>query len=130
MAFNDPIAELIVKIRNAGAAQHRYVDVHMSRIRVNIIQLLKEQGFIDNFFVNDTKKMVRIILKYTPKREHVIRGMKRFSSPGLRRYVGYRKIPRIFGGIGLSILSTPQGVMDGEKARKLQTGGELLCLVW
>ncbi len=130
MAFNDPIAELLVNIRNAGSAQHRFVDVHISRMKMSIIQLLKEFGFIENFYVNDAKKMVRILLKYTPQREHVIRGHKRCSTPGLRKHVGCEDIPHVFGGIGLSILSTSQGVMAGETARKLQIGGEILCLVW
>jgi small subunit ribosomal protein S8 len=130
MAFNDPIAELLVKIRNAGKAQHRYVDIYTSRIKMSIIQLLKENGFIENFFVNEPKKQVRILLKYTPMRKHVIRGLRRSSTPGLRKYVGSKEIPRIFGGIGLSIISTSQGVMSGDTARKLQVGGEILCQVW
>jgi small subunit ribosomal protein S8 len=102
----------------------------MSGMKMSIIKILKEYGFIDSFFVNEAKKMVRVLLRYTPKREHVIRGHRRCSTPGLRKYVNHREIPRVFGGIGLSILSTSQGVMAGDSARKMHIGGEILCQIW
>lgn len=97
---------------------------------MDIVKVLYEQGFIDRFMVNDEKGQARVFLRYSGGREPVIKGLDRMSSPSLRRYVGYRQIPRIFGGMGIAILSTPGGVVDGETARKNKLGGELLCLVW
>lgn len=129
MAFNDPIAELLTKIRNAKAAQHRYVDLNHSKMKIMILGILKHHGFIENFLVGEKHK-VRVFLRYTKKREPVINGLKRVSTSGLRRYIGYDKIPRVFNGMGIAILSTPKGVIDGETARNLKVGGELLCTVW
>lgn len=130
MAFNDPIAELLTKIRNAKGAQHRYVDLGFSKIKVKILDILKGQGFIENFLVNEEKHKIRVFLRYTKGRESVIHGLTRVSKSGLRRYIGYLDIPRVFNGMGIAILSTPKGVMDGETARNLKVGGELLCTVW
>jgi len=130
MAFNDPIAELLTKIRNAKNAQHRYVDICHSKIKIKILEILKSHGFIENFLVNEQLRKVRIFLKYTKTRESVIRGLKRVSSSGLRRYIGYRDIPKVFNGMGLAILTTPQGVVDGDTARNLKAGGEIICTVW
>ncbi|MBS3904759.1 MAG: 30S ribosomal protein S8 [Simkania sp.] len=130
MSMHDPIADLLTRIRNAREARHRFVDFHVSKIKVNIIRILQEQGFIDNFLVNEEDGKGRIFLKYAQGREPVIQGLKRVSSPGLRRYVNSHKIPRVLGGMGIAIVSTSKGVMDGESARKQKLGGELLCLVW
>ena len=130
MAFNDPIAELLTKIRNAKGAQHRYVDLSFSRIKVEILGILKSHGFIENFLVNAEQYKVRVFLRYTKARESVINGLTRISKNGLRRYIGYADIPRVFNGMGLAILSTPKGVLDGETARNLKVGGEILCTVW
>lgn len=130
MATHDPISDLLTRIRNAKLAQHRFVDLGLSKAMVSILKILKEQGMIDNYLINEEKKMLRAFLKYADNRESVIQGLKRISCPGLRRYVGYKKIPRVLGGMGIAILSTPKGIVDGETARKLQVGGELLCLVW
>jgi len=130
MAFNDPIAELLTKIRNAKDAQHRYVDLSFSKIKVKILEHLKNHGFVENFLVNEKDFKIRVFLRYTKAREPVIRGLKRVSTSGLRRYVGYREIPRVFNGMGLAILSTPQGILDGETARNLKVGGEIVCTVW
>lgn len=130
MAFNDPIAELLTKIRNARGAQHRYVDLSSSRIKVKILEILKSHGFIENFLVNEEKFKIRVFLRYTKARESVIHGLTRISKNGLRRYIGYADIPKVFNGMGLAILSTPKGVLDGETARNLKVGGELLCTVW
>ena len=99
-------------------------------MRLNLIKLLREKGFIEHYLVNEEKRKIRIILKYGEGRECVIHGLKRISSPGLRRYVGYKEIPRVLGGMGMAILSTPQGVIDDETARKLKVGGELICYIW
>ena len=130
MSFNDPIADLLTRIRNAAMAKNKFVDFPHSREKVSIVKILQEQGFIDNFLVDEKGGRVRAFLKYVRGRAPVIQGLKRVSSPGLRRYVGYQGIPRIYGGLGVAILSTPKGILDGQKARELKVGGELLCLVW
>jgi small subunit ribosomal protein S8 len=130
MSMHDPIADLLTRIRNARRAYHRYVDFQASKIKVNIIRILQEQGFVENFLVDDEAGKGRVFLKYANGREPVIQGLKRMSTPGLRRYVSSKKIPKVLGGMGIAIISTPKGVMDGESARKQKLGGELLCLVW
>jgi small subunit ribosomal protein S8 len=130
MAFNDPIAELLTKIRNAKDAQHRHVDLGFSKIKVKILDILKHHGFIENFLVNEELRKIRVFLRYTKARESVIRGLKRISSSGLRRYLGYKDIPKVCNGMGIAILTTPQGVVDGETARNLKAGGEILCTIW
>ena len=130
MAFNDPIAELLTKIRNAKGAQHRFVDMSFSKMKVKILEILKGQGFIENFLVDEENHKMRVFLRYTRERESVIHGLDRISKSGLRRYIGYADIPRVFNGMGIAILSTPKGVVDGETARNLKVGGELLCTVW
>ena len=128
--LHDPIADLLTRIRNAKNARHRFVDFRPSKIKMEIVKVLHEQGFVDKFMVNEDKGQARLFLKYAGGREPVIKGLNRMSSPALRRYVGYRQIPKIFGGMGVAILSTPGGIIDGETARKNKLGGELLCLVW
>ncbi len=130
MAFNDPIAELLTKIRNAKDAQHRYVDISHSKIKVKILDILKTHGFIENFLVNEELRKLRVFLRYTKTRESVIRGLRRVSKSGLRRYIGFREIPRVFNGMGVAILTTPHGVIDGDTARNLKAGGEIICTVW
>jgi small subunit ribosomal protein S8 len=130
MAINDPIADLLTRIRNARNARHRYVDLRLSKVKLQIIKVMHEQGYIDNFLVDEERGKTRIFLKYGDGREPVIKGLKRISSPGLRRYIGYRQIPKIYGGMGIAILSTPSGIVDGETARQKKVGGELLCYVW
>ena len=130
MAFNDPIAELLTKIRNAKDAQHRFVDMYHSKVKMKILEILKNQGYIENFLVNEEKHKIRIFLRYTKTRESVIRGLKRVSTSGLRRYIGYREIPKVFNGMGMAIMSTPHGIVDGETARNLKVGGEIMCTVW
>jgi len=130
MAFNDPIAELLTKIRNATTAKHRYLDIDLSKMRVNIVKILKEKGFVENFLVDEKKKKGRIFFKYNSNRRSIIHGLKRVSTPGLRRYVEYKKIPFIQNGFGIVILSTSKGVIDDTKAREQKIGGELLCYVW
>lgn len=130
MAFNDPIAELLTKIRNAKGAQHRYVDLSFSKMKVKILEILKSHGFIENFLVNEEKHKIRVFLRYNKSRESIIHGLDRISRGGLRRYIGYDRIPRVFNGMGIAIMSTPKGVIDGETARNLKVGGELLCTVW
>ncbi len=128
--MNDPIADLLTRIRNAKLARHRFVDFRPSKIKMEIVKVLHEQGFVDKYLVNEEKGQARLFLRYAEGREPVIKGLNRISSPSLRRYVGYRQIPKIYGGMGVAILSTPGGIIDGETARMKKLGGELLCLVW
>jgi len=130
MAFNDPIAELLTKLRNAKNAQHRYVDLTVSIIKLKIIDILKQKGFIDDFLVDAEARKMRIFLRYVGGRRSVLNGLKRISTPGWRRYIGCQKIPRVFNGMGLAIISTSQGVLDGDTAKNLGVGGELLCTIW
>ena len=130
MSFNDPIAELLTKVRNAKDAQHRFVDLSFSKIKIQMLEILKRHGFIENFLVNEEKFKIRIFLRYTKERESVISGLTRESTSGRRRYIGYTGIPRVCNGMGIAILSTSKGVMDGETARNLKVGGEYLCTVW
>ncbi len=133
MAVSDPIADFLTRIRNAIKARHRYVDVNWSKLKENIAHILQSQGFIENYLVkHDTPQRgtIRVYLKYTSQREPVIQGIKRVSRPGLRRYIGYTDVPQFYGGEGVSIVSTSQGVMAGVEAQKRKIGGELLCMVW
>lgn len=132
-AISDPIADFLTRIRNATKARHRYVDVDWSRIKQNIAEILKSKGFIEDCLVRLDDKhrgTIRVFLKYSESRQPVIQGIKRASKPGLRRYVACEDIPRFYGGLGLSIVSTSQGVMAGRDAASKNIGGELLCLVW
>jgi len=133
MAVSDPIADFLTRIRNAIRSQHRYVDVSWSKIKQNIAEILKDKGFIENYLVklDGNRGNMRIFLKYTQTRMPVIQGLRRMSKPGLRKYVKSEEIPtRFFGGEGLSIVSTSQGVIPGSEAKNKKIGGELICLVW
>jgi small subunit ribosomal protein S8 len=130
MATQDPISDFLTRIRNAIMAQHRFVDLCLSRMNLNIVKVLKEQGYIESYLVDEQKYKLRIFFKFNLKRESTLQGLKRVSSPGHKKYVGYQEIPRVLSGMGIAILSTPQGVIEGESARRLRVGGELLCLVW
>ncbi|MDR3624054.1 MAG: 30S ribosomal protein S8 [Chlamydiales bacterium] len=129
---NDPISDLLTRIRNAVLARHRYVDILNSRMAKSIVAILKEQGFIENFMVKEDNKqgVIRVLLKYTEGRRSVINGLRRISKPGLRKYVNHAAIPLVCGGLGISIVSTSKGVLAGHIARKDRAGGELLCYVW
>ncbi|HVO57390.1 MAG TPA: 30S ribosomal protein S8 [Dongiaceae bacterium] len=128
----DPIADFLTSIRNAAAAKHQRVDVPASRLKSEIARILKEEGYISTFKMVEEKghKTLRVFLKYTPDRRSVITGIKRISRPGQRRYVGALEAKPVVGGLGISILTTPQGIMSGRSARKNKVGGELLCEVW
>ena len=130
MSCNDPIAELLTKIRNAKGAQHRYVDLSFSKNKVKILDLMRNHGFIENFLVNEEQFKIRVFLRYTKERKSVINNLRRVSTCGMRRYVGYKDIPRVFNGMGMCIISNPKGIVDGETDRNLKVGGELLCTVW
>ena len=129
----DPIADFLTRIRNAAAAKHQRVDVPVSKLKTEIARILKDEGYISTFKLvdeNKTRKMLRVFLKYTADRRSVISGVKRISRPGARAYVGSMDIRPVVGGLGISILTTPKGLMSGRAARKAKIGGELLCEVW
>ena len=130
MSFNDPISELLTKIRNAKAAKHRYTDLPLSKMKKAILQVMKDQGFIENFIIDENKRKVRVFLKYVKGRKSVLNGLKRISKPGLRKYVASNNIPRVYGGLGIAILSTPKGILEGRAAINERVGGELLCYIW
>lgn len=132
MSFSDPISDLLTRIRNGSKAQHRYVDVQWSGVVQNIAQVLKNESFIEHFLVKEEegKMHMRIFLRYTSARKPLIRGLQRASKPGRRHYIGYNDIPRVFNGMGISIVSTSKGVLVGSEARNRKVGGELLCYVW
>jgi small subunit ribosomal protein S8 len=130
MSLSDPIADLLTRIRNAAQAKHRYVDVDLSKMKRSIVEIMKEAGFVENFLVNDEKRKMRVFLRYNKQRQSVIHDLKRESKPGVRRYVGYQEIPNIMLGLGLTIVSTPRGVLSGQEAKKAKVGGELICTIW
>lgn len=132
MSMVDPIADYLTRIRNATMARHNKVDIPTSKILKAITQILYEEGYILNYTtLEDTKQgILRIYLKYGKDKKSIIRGLKRVSSPGLRYYVSVENIPRVLGGLGIAILSTPKGVLTDKKARKERVGGEVLCYVW
>ncbi len=129
---SDPIADMLTRVRNAIAARHPKVDVPASKLKTEIARILKEEGYIANFKVAEegVKKVIKIYLKYASDNSPVVTGIQRISRPGCRTYVGKSQIPRVQGGLGISILTTPAGVMTGRTAHKQGVGGELLCRVW
>jgi small subunit ribosomal protein S8 len=132
MATSDPIADMLTRIRNAQLARHPKVDVPASKLKMDIARILKEEGFITNFKLAEdgAKRSIRIYLKYTPGNVPLISRIERVSRPGCRVYVGSKEVPRVLGGLGVNILTTPKGVMTGSTARKENVGGEVLCQVW
>jgi len=131
MAATDPIADMLTRIRNGIHARHERVDMPSSILKVEIARILKEEGYIANFKVNEEgkKKTLRVMLRYGNNGESVISNLDRVSRPGRRVYVERRTVPKILGGLGVSILTTPKGVMTGKSARKAGVGGEVLCNV-
>jgi small subunit ribosomal protein S8 len=129
---SDPIADMLTRVRNALKARHQKVDVPASKLKMEIARILKEEGYIVNFKLAEdgTQKSIRIYLKYTPANLPAIAKIQRVSRPGCRVYVGSKEIPRVLGGLGINILTTPRGLMTGRDARKEHLGGELLCQVW
>jgi small subunit ribosomal protein S8 len=128
----DPIADLLTRIRNGARAKHPRVDIPASKLKVEVARILKDEGYLANFKLVEEKgkKTLRVFLRYTPDRRSVITDLKRISRPGSRRYTGKAGIRQVVGGMGISILSTPRGLMTGQRARKEGVGGEVLCEVW
>jgi small subunit ribosomal protein S8 len=128
--MNDPISDMLTRLRNAGQAFLPQVELPHSKLKEGIALLLKREGYVAEVVVEGKPvKKIKIKLKYNG-RKPVLEGSRRVSSPGLRRYVGSADVPRVLGGMGTSILSTPEGIMTGAQARKKNVGGELLCEVW
>ncbi|EEX48011.1 MULTISPECIES: 30S ribosomal protein S8 [Jonquetella] len=134
MYVNDPIADMLTRIRNANTVRHESVDVPISKMKLAIAKILKSEGFIRNYkVINDPKKnygTLKIFLSYGPNRERVTQGLTRVSKPGRRIYVGRDKLPRVMGGLGIAIISTSQGLKTDAEARVLGLGGEVICHVW
>ena len=132
MTVSDPIADMLTRIRNAIMARHDTVLVPVSRLKLYIAKILRQEGFITDYEVlgNQPDRQIKIILKYGDGNQSFISGLKRASKPGLRLYVQRNEIPRIYGGQGITIVSTSKGVMTGHKAWRNGLGGELLCYVW
>ncbi|MAZ60969.1 MAG: 30S ribosomal protein S8 [Candidatus Marinimicrobia bacterium] len=132
MSMNDPIADLLTRIRNASAISKKWVDVKCSNVNIRILFILKEEYFIRDYVKIEDKKqgILRVYLKYSYDDKPVIRGLKRISTPGCREYVSVEKLPRVLNGMGISIISTSKGVMSNKKAKNLNIGGEILCHVW
>ncbi len=130
--MTDPISDMLTRIRNAVLRRHEFVLVPMSKIKLEIARILREEGFIRNYKVVavEKKSALKIALKYIDEEESVIAGLKRISTPGRRVYVGNDAIPAACGGLGVAILSTSKGVMTDKQSRKMKVGGELLCHVW
>lgn len=134
MPVTDPISDMLTRIRNAVQVRHEAVDVPASRMRGQLLQLMQEEGFIAGFESSEKvprgPEMFRVKLRYYEDKEPVIQGLRRVSKPGLRVYVGKSEIPRYYGGLGVSFISTPGGIMTGQQARRQGVGGELLFYVW
>jgi len=130
-AVTDPIADMLTRIRNGIQARHPRVDMPSSKLKVEVARILKEEGYISNFKVGDEgkKKVLKVFLKYASDGTNAIASIDRVSKPGRRVYVGSQSVPRILGGLGVSILTTPRGVLTGKAARKAGVGGEVLCSV-
>lgn len=132
MSVSDPIADMLIKIRNANEARHEKVDIPTSKLKLEIVKILKTEGYIKNFkkIQNEGQNFIRIFLKYDEKNDPIIHGLSKVSKPGRRVYSGYREMPRILNGYGIAIVSTSDGVITGRKAVEKQVGGELICTVW
>ena len=132
MNLTDPVADFLTRIRNSIRARHQKLDVPASRLKSEIARILKEEGYIANYKPTEEngQKILRVYLKYGPNNEAAIRDLQRVSRPGCRVYLGRDEIRRVQGGLGISIMTTPKGVMTGHQARREGVGGEILCEVW
>lgn len=132
MVMTDPIADMLTRIRNANTVRHQQLELPGSKVKKEIAEILKREGFIkDVEYIEDTKQgMIRIFLKYGGSKERVITGLKRISKPGLRVYAKVDEVPRVLGGLGIAIVSTSKGILTDKDARQQQVGGEVLAYVW
>ncbi|RKH05415.1 MULTISPECIES: 30S ribosomal protein S8 [Corallococcus] len=132
MPVNDPVGDMLTRLRNASRARHDKVVIPHSKLKVEIVKVLKDEGYIGDFTIHELapQSEISVQLKYGPDRSPAITGIHRVSKPGLRRYVAVREIPQVLGGMGISILSTSRGILVDTEARKQKVGGELLCKVY
>jgi small subunit ribosomal protein S8 len=132
MSLSDPISDMLTRIRNAHMAEKDRVEMPHSKLKAEVARLLKKEGYVTDFSTegHDSKRTLIVFLKYGPNSEPAITGLSRASRPGLRSYAGSKSIPKVLGGMGLTILSTSSGVISGREARKKNVGGEVLCRVW
>ena len=132
MHITDPIADMLTRIRNAGAARHATVEIPASSMKKAIAQILLDEGYIKAFEVieNGTQGTIKVTLKYSANKEKAISGLRRVSKPGLRVYAGAAELPRVLKGLGIAIISTSKGIMTDKKARELHVGGEVLAFIW
>ncbi|MBQ9631144.1 MAG: 30S ribosomal protein S8 [Treponema sp.] len=132
MSASDPVADMLTKVRNAALVRHEKVDIPTSKLKLEIVKILKTEGYIKNFkkLQEDGQNIIRIFLKYDDNNNSVIHGLKRISTPGRRVYSGFKDLPRVFNGYGTLIVSTSAGVTTGKKAVEKMVGGELICSVW
>jgi len=132
MSASDPVADMLTKIRNAAQARHEKVDIPASKLKLEIVKILKTEGFVKNFkkVQEEGHSVIRIFLKYDDQNESVIHGLEKISTPGRRVYSGYKDMPRVMNGYGIVIVSTSSGVTTGRKAKEKMVGGELVCKVW
>jgi small subunit ribosomal protein S8 len=131
MTMTDPIADLLTRIRNAIASKHETVDVPSSKMKLEIVRILKEEGYISNYTISPDKKqgVIRVFLRYAPGKVPVISSLTRVSRPGCRVYAGKSRIPTVQGGMGVCVVSTSQGLFTGKRAREKGLGGEVLCTI-
>lgn len=131
MSWSDPIADMLTRIRNGQIAGLEIIEMPASRLKSDIAKILKEEGYVTDYETEgDVKKVLRIALKYNAENKPVIRGIRRESKPGLRKFCGSKDVPRVLGGLGVAIISTSSGVMSGVEARRRKLGGEIICSVW
>jgi small subunit ribosomal protein S8 len=132
MSVSDPVADMLTKIRNGSMAKFEKVDITPSKLKLEIIKILKNEGYIKNFkkMTQEETEVIRVFLKYDDRQQPVIHGIQKISTPGRRVYSGYRKMPRILNGYGTVIVSTSTGVTTGRKAAEKRVGGELICSIW
>ncbi|MDR3302625.1 MAG: 30S ribosomal protein S8 [Spirochaetaceae bacterium] len=132
MSVSDPVADMLTKLRNAGMAKHERVDILPSKLKLEIVKILKTEGYIKNFKKKSEvgEDSLSVFLKYDDQGSPVIHGIEKISTPGRRVYSGYKKMPRVFNGYGTLIVSTSLGVTTGKKAAEKQVGGEIICKVW
>lgn len=132
MVMTDPIADMLTRIRNANQVKHEYVEMPASKMKFEILKVLKAEGYINDveFIEDDKQGILRVALKYTDNKERVIKGLQRISKPGLRVYAKASELPKVLNGLGIAIISTSNGVMTDREARKQNCGGEVLAYVW
>ena len=137
MVMTDPIADMLTRIRNANQAKHEKVEMPASKAKIEVLEVIRKEGYINGYEVVDGKtingnpcKNIIVTLKYTDKKERVIKGITRISKPGLRTYAKASEMPKVFNGLGVAIVSTSNGVMTDREARKLKIGGEVMAYIW